>query len=254
MLDIALLNFIGAGLASCAPVHELKTPSSALAHGMTLTRVLYQYDQFKTQEFVEGTIREIWLDWQASSLPVAVAEAHLTALPGILRDAQPEHETLITAFAIVGTNTKLGDSAIAGQARRIASEIIDQARQKDLFAQDELSDTIAFFFLETLFRRLLGAKSYLDAMKPRLASYLDQQLWDYIPELTESALEAQRKKVKAQPSPLVLAPKPDTGTADPDSADQQGGTYLTRLRASLKLISDADQSGSESQDLPLKSA
>lgn len=254
MLDIALLNFIGAGLTSCAPVHDLKAPAPALTHGMTLMRVLYQYDQFKTEEFVEGTIREIWQDWQASNLPVAVAEAHLEALPAVLRDAPPAHETLITAFAIVGTNTRLGDSAIAGQARRITSQIIDHAREQDIFTKTDLSDTIAFFFLEALFRRLLASKSYLDGIRPRLDSYLDKQLWDYIPAVTESALAQQRDQAKLRPVALTSAREPSAEYPRSDDAEQPGGTYLTRLRASLKLIDSVDDGAGESKDLPIKSA
>lgn len=254
MLDIALLNFIGAGLTSCAPVHSLKAPDRAMMYGVTLARVLHQYDQFKTHEFVESTIRSIWSDWQASQLPAEVAEKHLAGLPEILRDAQPEKDTLVTAFAIAGAKTKLGDAAIAGQSRRLATEVVERARELDLFAKTGLSDTIAFFFLESLYSKLLASKAYLDAMQPRLESYCDKQLWDYIPVITESALDAERESVRKKQAEIAPIQSADADANDDDTSEKPAGTYLTRLRASLKLINEGETASSKDEDLPLKTA
>ena len=56
MLDVALVNFVGAGLASFAPVYGFKVPKGAITNGTLLVRSLYRHDRTSTGDIVETTV------------------------------------------------------------------------------------------------------------------------------------------------------------------------------------------------------
>ena len=76
------------------------------------------------------------------------------------------------------TPTKLGRSALNAQARHLSTDIIEQARNDDATKALKLSDSVSFFFLETLYLKLLIEKPYIDASKTVLEGFLTAQVGD----------------------------------------------------------------------------
>ena len=59
MLDVALVNYIGAGWCSLAPAYGLDVPKGAITDGKTLLQVMHQQEPQETQEFVEDAVRDL---------------------------------------------------------------------------------------------------------------------------------------------------------------------------------------------------
>ena len=178
MLDVALVNFVGAGLASFAPVYGFKVPKGAITNGTLLVRSLYHHDRASTGDIVEATVKAIWQDWINSGMPNSVAETHLARLPQILEENQPDPDILVGAYAVTNAASKLTVTAVEAQSRRISTDIIENARNNDSETTEGLSENVIFFFLEALYRNLLPARRYVDNAKSVIGSFLEEHRWD----------------------------------------------------------------------------
>ncbi len=198
MLDVALVNYIGAGWCSLAPAYGLEVPPGASTNGKTLLQLMYRHEPAATQNFLEDAIQTIWADWLDSGMPASVAVSHLEIIPKLIEDNQPTTDTIIAAVAITTATNKLGPAAINGQARRLSSDIIERARETGFFQHSGTSDGVMFYFLESMYGRLLRAWPIVESANLHLRDYCESKQWELV----------------ANPNPATpVEPAPMTGEA-----------------------------------------
>lgn len=201
MLDVALVNYIGAGWCSLAPAYGLDVPPGASTNGKTLLQLMYRHEPTATQDFLEDAVQTIWADWLDSRMPASVGLSHLEIIPRLIEDNQPTNDTVIAAVAITTATNKLGPAAVNGQARRLSSDIIERARETGFFQHSGTSDGVMFYFLESMYGRLLRAWPIVESANLHLRNYCETAPWEFAP----SAIPA----IQAKPAPV------DTEAAPP---------------------------------------
>ena len=177
MLDVALVNYIGAGWCSLAPAYGLNVPEGAITNGKILLQQMHAADPVETQNFVTEAVETIWSDWLGSGMPNSVAVSHLELLPNLITENQPAVDTIISAIAISTATNKLGPAAIHAQARRLSSDIIERARETDYFQINGISDGVSFYFLEAVYGRLLRSWPIVDCANVQLRQYCETMPW-----------------------------------------------------------------------------
>ncbi len=235
MLDIALVNFVGAGLTAFAPVHNLTPPKTAAPKAVELLRILHQADADHTAGFVESASRAIWSDWLASGMPNAVAIAHLEKLPGIIEVHQPDKDLVVAAFAMTAHKPDMLQGAIEAQARKLSADVVERAREQDAIKDGELSDSVTFFLLETLFRQLLLNRSTVDRARPAMLRFFNSILVS--DEVVNQAIEHNAPRVSLPDADPADTPASEAGL------DLENATTATDRDAESKPPEgDADES------------
>ncbi|MEM9358663.1 MAG: hypothetical protein AAGB04_20990 [Pseudomonadota bacterium] len=204
MLDVALVNYIGAGWCSLAPAYGLDVPPGASTNGKTLLQLMYRHEPTATQNFLEDAVQTIWADWLDSGMPTSVAVSHLETIPQLIEDNQPTTDTIIAAVAITTATNKLGPAAVNGQARRLSSDIIERARETGFFHYSGTSDGVMFYFLESMYGRLLRAWPIVDSANQHLRNYCETTPWMLAANASPTA-PANHTPVAEEEIPLATA-------------------------------------------------
>ena len=84
VLEIALANFIGAGLTAFAPLHNISVQRCSGDNGVEFLRQLNRRNSALTEKFVTGAARRIWGSWLKTGQPSSVCTLHLAKLVELL--------------------------------------------------------------------------------------------------------------------------------------------------------------------------
>lgn len=223
MLDVALVNYVGAGWCSLAPAHGLELPQGAVASGKILLQSMHQQEPAETQAFVESTVQAIWTDWLSSGMPESVALSHLEILPRLIQEHQPATDTIIAAIAITTATNKLGPAAINAQARRLSSEIVERARENNFFQKFGISDGVTFYFLEAIYGQLLRAWPVVDCANTQLRYHCDAKPWQFNaepPAVDEPPAIIEHAEPELQTSEATTTESQPSPTAPVESDEQ----------------------------------
>jgi len=217
-MEVALVTFLGAGLTSIGAGFGIVVPEKAMLGGFELVRYLYGADNPRTTALVTEAVGEIWQDWQTSGLPRDVAEHHLAALPEIMDRHRPAADLQIGAIAAAKAALKSQSSSTDAQARRLAAEIVGLARDSGSLTELQLSEPIAFFFLERLYTRLLAELETLERLIASFDVFFYKGLWRPDAEGVEEA----GRLATSEPTAMVAAN--DTFDAAPAAAGDGADT------------------------------
>ena len=210
MLDVALVNYIGAGWCSLSPAYGLDVPEGGLTNGKILLQQMHAADPDKTQTFVTEAVETIWSDWLGSGMPNSVAVSHLEQLPKLIAEHQPSVDTTVSAIAISRATNKLGPAAIHAQARRLSSDVIERAREVDYFQLNGISDGVSFYFLEAIYGRLLRSWPIVDCANEQLRHYCETMPWRFLDTDTITAYSASEPEMaESQTSENLPVPADD---------------------------------------------
>ena len=210
MLDVALVNYIGAGWCSLSPAYGLDVPEGGVTNGKILLQQMHAADPDKTQTFVTEAVETIWSDWLGSGMPNSVAVSHLEQLPQLIAEHQPSVDTIVSAIAISRATNKLGPAAIHAQARRLSSDVIEHAREVDYFQLNGISDGVSFYFLEAIYGRLLRSWPIVDCANEQLRQYCETMPWRFLDTDTITANSASEPEMaESQTSENQPAPADD---------------------------------------------
>lgn len=176
-MDKALVTFVGAGLSTIVIGLGRKVPAGAIANGQYLVGHLLETNPIETRHIIEGVVREIFVDWRASGVPIAIADAHLEALPAVLDQHRVAQNILVGGLAVAKKSEKEGRRAVTVPARRIAAEFVTLARETQALSRSKLSDSITFYLTERMFAQLLLERRTLIGLTTSMNTYFMKSMW-----------------------------------------------------------------------------
>ena len=176
-MDKALVKFVGAGLSTVVIGLGRKVPVGAIANGHYLVGHLLETNPVETRQIIEGVVREVFVDWKKSGVPLAVADIHLDALPQVLDQHRIAQNILVGGLAVAKKSAKEGRRAVTVPARRIAAEFVTLARESQSLSRAKLGDSITFFLVERMFAHLLMERHTLLALTASLNTYFMKSMW-----------------------------------------------------------------------------
>jgi len=172
VLDIALAKFIGAGLTSFAPLHNLQAPKAEMSKPVELLRLLNKWQPKRTIELVTAAASQIHHEGEHSGVSETAGLQHVLELPSVLCNCSPDKDLIISAVSLLSSHTNPDDEMIKSQARRISLDIIDKARNKNVLKRNNLRNSVSCFFIEALYFQILQRTSFLNDARPVFEQYL----------------------------------------------------------------------------------
>lgn len=221
---MALVRFVGAGLATIAVGSGAQVPAGAIAGGYDLIAHLLRTENALVSGLVQRAAGDIWTEWKRSGLPTSVAALHLESLPQLMEEFRPSDDLLVGSFAVVKSSMMAGRAGAVVPARKLASSTISQARDAHKFKRGGLSETIAFFFIERIFVHLLNERDAILKLSPTVEAYFSEQPMpaaddeaDVAPAEADTAAEfapVDADELIASDAELAAAPQLAAGSTD----------------------------------------
>ncbi len=164
-MDVALVAYIGSGLALWSSGVDGDIPDDMFTNGVDVVRGLAQHgDRAGVEGLVAGVVGEIWQEWRNSRRKRQVLVSHLEHLPELIAAHRPSSSTITSAIAEARRIRRNGGS-VELVAHRVASDIILGARTTGELTARELDETLCFFLLSRLMSSLLARNDTLLAMR-----------------------------------------------------------------------------------------
>jgi tetratricopeptide (TPR) repeat protein len=163
---MALVKFVGAGLAVVASACGLPVPAGQYEAGVCLIERLSEKRNEGAQAFLTEIVRDFWRSCQKADVAHAEAERHFTALAGIMHDlSQPSLAGAIANFVRQAEQNEPLGSLPAD----ISEAIVQQARASGALAAKGLNKSLVLFFLDRLFTCFFSNRSFFGQLNSALS-------------------------------------------------------------------------------------
>ena len=176
-MEMALVNFIGAGIAAVSSGLGFTVPPSALRSGYGLVEYLSRNKPAETARLIKDITTDLWMRWDQGQVPRDVVKEPLEGLPLLLSNHCPPPNYFVNGLQNSARSVAAGALTAPGCGRLIAAEFIMRGRESNAFERAGLNEQICYFLCERLFERLLLSYELFEEMKPILQSYFLQKLW-----------------------------------------------------------------------------
>jgi tetratricopeptide (TPR) repeat protein len=165
-VDIALVKFVGAGLAVVASACGMRVPAGQDEAGVRVIERLSAKKNAGAQAFLTGIVRDFWRSCQKADFAHAEAERHFTALAGIMQDLSQSSlaGSIVNLVRQAEQNEPPGSSA-----QRISEAIVQHARASGALAAKGLNEPLVLFFLDRLFSCFFSDPSFYERLNSALA-------------------------------------------------------------------------------------
>ncbi len=232
-MEVALVRFIGAGLALVFEGLEEKVPAGAVAGGDRFLALAASQEAPIVLAAVERVTSEIWREWRIAKLPRPIAKDHLEALPRLLDRYRVPRSQMIGAVSVAQAARRTGSQA-PGHAARVASTIVGELKVAEVFKSGKLNESIAYFFIDRLLSHLLKEPQLLIQLRDVFREYVAAGGWQAAAAGEDAMTGSGAEAVDVSPT--------DGVNSDDEPGDDEAGAGV-----SMEADSEADRSR-ESED------
>lgn len=207
-IQVALVDFVGAGLVFWSFGVDGDVPGRAYTGGLDLIRRLAAAGASPDiEKLVDQTVRDLWKEWRQSKRSRAMFDDHIAALT-LIMDAHRLNPTHIMSGIVEAGQIRRSGGSVETVAHRLASDIILKARSAGALTDAGLDETLSFFLLVRLIASLLSQFDTLQVLRPTLCAVLGRPLPAETLSLVRAAIPVAPATVvvaKRVPAPNVVA-------------------------------------------------